>query len=220
MVLNKCKKLINIKIVSKFNIKTMSKQVEQSKYMSWVLRHGLDKLSIKPDSEGYIPLQVLLKTDEKTGLTQESVLSIVKNCPKQRFGIKQVGSEYFIRANQGHSQNIGEKICSDKLLKKLSKPISGVFHGTYKRHLNSIKTTGLNRMSRQHIHLAKGLDAASGKRHDNNLIVYVDMDKAMADGIDFFESANGVILTEGLDGILPAKYLTYAELVNGNPVNL
>ncbi len=198
----------------------MSKQVEQSKYMSWVLRHGLDKLGIKPDSEGYIPLQVLLNTDEKNGLTQESVLAIVKNCPKQRFAIKQNGSEYFIRANQGHSQNVGEQINSDKLLKKLSKPIPGVFHGTYKKHIDSIKATGLNRMSRQHIHLAKGLDAASGKRNDNNLIVYVDMGNAMADGIVFYESANGVILTEGVDGILPAKYLTYAELIKGVPVNL
>ncbi len=197
-----------------------NEKTNQSKYMSWVLRHGLDKLGIKPDSEGYIPLEVLLNTDEKATLTQETVLEIVQTCPKQRFGIKQVGGEFFIRANQGHSQNVGEQICSDKLLKKLSKPIPGVFHGTYKKHLDSIKATGLNRMTRQHIHLAKGLDATSGKRHDNNLIVYVDMNKAIGDGIEFFESANGVILTEGINGILPAKYLTYAELVKGVPVNL
>ncbi len=197
-----------------------NEKTNQSKYMSWVLRHGLDKLGIKPDSEGYIPLEVLLNTDEKATLTQETVLEIVQTCPKQRFGIKQVSGKYFIRANQGHSQNIGEQINSDKLLKKLSKPIPGVFHGTYKKHLDSIKATGLNRMTRQHIHLAKGLDAASGKRHDNNLIVYVDMGKAIADGIEFFESANGVILTEGINGIIPSKYLTYAELVKGVPVNL
>ncbi len=199
----------------------MSKQVEQSKYMSWVLRHGMSELGLTPDESGYVKLSDFIKlANPNYKLDEKTIMEIVSKCTKQRFGIKQVESEYFIRANQGHSQNVGEQINSDKLLKKLSKPILGVFHGTYKKHLDSIKTTGLNRMSRQHIHLAKGLDAASGKRHDNNLIVYVDMGKAMADGIDFFESANGVILTEGLDGILPAKYLTYAELVNGNPVNL
>ena len=30
---------------------------------------------------------------------------------------------------------------SNKLLKKLSKPVPGVFHGTYKKHLDSIKAT-------------------------------------------------------------------------------
>ena len=32
------------------------------------------------------------------------------------------------------------------------------------------------------------------------------MEAAIKDGIEFFISANNVILTEGIDGILPAKY--------------
>lgn len=193
----------------------------QSKYMSWVLRHGMDEVGLSPDAEGYIKLsEFLKKTDPTYKLDKTTCLSIANTCAKQRFGIKQVDTEYFIRANQGHSQKIGEQIDSNKLLVKITKPVSGVFHGTYKKHLDSIKATGLNRMARQHIHLAKGLDAASGKRNDANLIVYVNMENAMTDGINFFESANGVILTEGINGILPAKYLTYAELVKGVPVDL
>jgi 2'-phosphotransferase len=201
--------------------KSNSNTTAQSKYMSWVLRHGMDEVGLSPDAEGYVKLDDFLKIADPTyKLDKTACLSIVQSCAKQRFGIKQVDTEYFIRANQGHSQKIGEKIDSNKLLIKISKPIPGVFHGTYIKHLDSIKATGLNRMQRQHIHLATGLDAASGKRHDNNLIVYVNMELALADGIEFFESANGVILTEGINGILPAKYLTYAELVKGVPVNL
>lgn len=193
----------------------------QSKYMSWVLRHGLNELKLVPDSEGYVKLSdFLAKADGAYNFDKSIVLQIVNSCTKQRFGIKTVGTEIFIRANQGHSQSVGNQIDSAKLLGKLTKPITGVFHGTYKKHLESIKATGLNRMDRQHIHLAKSFDAASGKRHDTNLIVYVNMEKAMGDSIDFFESTNGVILTEGIDGILPVKYLHFAELVNGSLVNL
>jgi 2'-phosphotransferase len=69
-------------------------------------------------------------------------------------------------------------------------------------------------MSRKHIHFAKSLDAVSGKRSDCNLLVYVDMAKAMDDGIVFYESSNGVILTEGIDGILDPKYLSFNEIKN------
>jgi 2'-phosphotransferase len=198
-----------------------NKKVEQSKYMSWVLRHGLKEVGLEPDESGYVKLNDFIKlSNQNYKLDEKIIMEIVSNCQKQRFSIKEVDNIKYIRANQGHSLNVSNQIKSDKLLVKLNKPIQGVFHGTYKTHLESIKTSGLNRMKRQHIHLAKGLDAASGKRHDNNLIVYVDMAKAMADGIEFFESANGVILTEGIEGILPAKYLSYAELVKGNPVPL
>jgi len=193
----------------------------QSKYMSWVLRHGLNELGLVPDSEGYVKLSdFLAKSDGTYNLDKSTCFKIADACVKQRFGIKTVGTEILIRANQGHSQSVGNQIDSEKLLGKLTKPILGVFHGTYKKHLDSIKATGLNRMQRQHIHLAKSFDAASGKRHDANLIVYVNMELAMADSIDFYESANGVILTEGINGILHAKYLHFVELVKGIPVDL
>ena len=198
-----------------------SKNLAQSKYMSWVLRHGLNEVGLVSDSEGYVKLSDFLKvSDPNYKFDKQTVLEIVKSCPKQRFGVKTEGTETFIRANQGHSKSVGNQINSGKLLEKLTDPVSGVFHGTYKKYMESIKSTGLNRMDRQHIHLAKGLNVASGKRHDCNLLVYVNMQEAMADGIEFFESANGVILTEGIDGILPAKYLTFAELVKGITVNL
>ena len=67
-------------------------------------------------------------------------------------------------------------------------------------------------MSRKHIHLAKSLDAKSGKRNNCNLLVYVNINDAMKDGITFYESANGVILTEGINGVIPSKYLSFKTL--------
>lgn len=183
----------------------------QSKYMSWVLRHGAHEIGLHPDFEGYIRLRDFLNCcDKRQNLTESIVLRIAESCPKKRFGIKRVNSDIFIRANQGHSKNIAQYIDPSKLLVKITRPIEGVFHGTYKKHLESIKANGLNRMSRSHIHISKGHDAISGRRGNTNLLVYVDMKTAMEDGIDFYESENGVILTEGIGGILPVKYLSFA----------
>ncbi len=183
----------------------------KSRYLSWALRHGLNQLGLQPDSEGYVKLSDLL-TKSQGQISGSEVITIVNNCPKQRFGLKQIDNELYIRANQGHSKEVGDLIVTDNLMNKLSEPIADVFHGSYVKHLESIKANGLNRMSRKHIHFAKSLDAASGKRSDCNLLVYVDMAKAMADGIDFYESANGVILTEGIGGTLDSKYLIFKQI--------
>lgn len=189
-------------------------EIGKSKYLSWALRHGLIELGLIPDSEGFVKLNDLLnKTNQSSNnkiFTTEEVLQLVKNCPKQRFGIKMVDSELYIRANQGQSKDVGSLINSDELLVKLTEPIEKVFHGTYKKHLESIQSTGLNRMERKHIHLTKSVNAISGQRTNCNMFVYVNMKHAMTDGIVFYESSNGVILTEGLNGILHAKYLSYS----------
>ena len=181
-----------------------------SKYLSWALRHGLEQLNLVPNSEGYVKLSDLIANSDRN-LVQEEIIKIVEECPKQRFGTKIINGEIYIRANQGHSKSIGDLIESDNLLKKLDTPLENVFHGTYNKNLELIKSLGLNRMSRKHIHFAKSLDAASGKRSDCNLLVYVDMKKAMDDGIVFYESDNGVILSEGIDGIIPSKYLSFVN---------
>lgn len=139
--------------------------------------------------------------------TLREVLEIVERCPKRRFSVKDVGGQLVIRANQGHSRSIGDMIDSECIMQRIEEP--NVFHGSYKRHLESIRTFGLDRRSRKHVHLSRSLYSISGRRHDCDLLVYVDMRSAMNDGILFYESSNGVILTEGFDGIIPPQYLTF-----------
>lgn len=66
-------------------------------------------------------------------------------------------------------------------------------------------------MQRKHIHFAKGTfkDRAviSGLRYNAEVHIYIDLKKALDDGIKFYESENGVILTPGNDnGFLDHKY--------------
>ena len=89
-----------------------------------------------------------------------------------------------------------------------------VVHGTYMPAWKEIRLGGLNRMSRNHMHFAKGYsfqgpegeetqEVISGMRMTCDVFIEIDTTLAMRSGIAFYESKNGVILTEGYDGNLP-----------------
>lgn len=66
-------------------------------------------------------------------------------------------------------------------------------------------------MTRNHIHFASELpnkkSVISGARKNAEVFIYVNLDKALVDGIKFFKSANGVILSPGNhSGVLETKY--------------
>ncbi|TYH40226.1 hypothetical protein ES332_D12G232200v1 [Gossypium tomentosum] len=56
-------------------------------------------------------------------------------------------------------------------------------HGTYKRNLESILELGLKRMKRLHVHFSSGLptdgEVISGMRRDVNVLIYLDVRKAL-----------------------------------------
>lgn len=186
---------------------------KDSRQLVKILRHDLIKLGLTPDSEGYVSLTNIKNTiNNLSDLTIPQVLEIVKVDNKGRMNTKIVDNELYIRANQGHSSNVGQLISDKDSLTLILDPISGVFHATYKNLFIPISKKGLNRMGRKHIHIAKNLTAKSGKRNDCDLLVYIDMKGAMEDGILFYESLNGVILTEGTDGVLDPKYLKYVYI--------
>ena len=60
-------------------------------------------------------------------------------------------------------------------------------------------------------------NAWHGARSSANVFIVVDMEKAMRDGIEFYNSSNGVILTEGLDGVLDPKY--FKDIIYKNKYN-
>jgi len=182
--------------------------VRISKKLSYYLRHGLEKHNIPHDSEGFVNLYSLLEVDENlNNVTIDTIQNIVNNDSKKRLELKTTDNIIYIRANQGHSSG---KLNDNKMLELIEKPIERCFHGTYKKHLFSIKKNGLSRMSRKHIHIAETEDAVSGQRKDCNLKIYINMQLAMQDGIEFYRSSNGVILTPGnSDGLLLPKYLIF-----------
>ncbi|XP_020271129.1 putative tRNA 2'-phosphotransferase [Asparagus officinalis] len=146
--------------------------------------------------------------------TIEEIREAVRKDNKQRFSLLEENGVLFIRANQGHSITT---ISSESLLKPIlsADEVPVCVHGTYKKNLESILQSGLKRMSRLHVHFSSGSPAdgevISGMRRDVNILIFLDVKKALEDGMKLYVSDNKVILTEGFDGVVPVKYFEKIE---------
>lgn len=206
---NTTKTFIKVNDVIKKNKELIETRI--SKLLTWILRHKAIDLGLKIKNDGYILLDDILELRQMKGITVDQIKNVVINNDKQRFILMEDKEVLYIRACQGHSQALGKLIHDEKLLKKITKPYDICFHGTYKKFAQSIKKKGLKAMGRKHIHLINSFTAKSGVRPNVNAFIHIDMESAMNDGIEFFESENGVILTKGKDGILDPKYINKVE---------
>lgn len=96
-----------------------------------------------------------------------------------------------------------------------------VIHGTYTEPWKVIKTKGLSTMNRTHIHMASGKfgeeGVISGMRKSAEVFIYIDVSKALSQGIKFYVSDNGVILSAGNEnGIIPPELFLKVEDKQGN----
>ncbi|EFJ36560.1 hypothetical protein SELMODRAFT_404681 [Selaginella moellendorffii] len=173
-----------------------------SKTIAWVLRHGAVKMDLTIRSDGYCNINDLLELDVKASggiplasFTVADVINMVTCDPNQRFStIVEDDSQVYIRANQAAKGADEVPVC---------------VHGTFRNNFRGIRKTGLKRMKKNHIHFATGLPqdgVISGMRSNCEVLIYLDLAKAMKDGMKFFMSENGVVFTEGFDGVVPREY--------------
>ncbi|KAL2472840.1 RNA 2'-phosphotransferase [Forsythia ovata] len=186
-----------------------------------ILRHMASELKLDMRSDGYVKVQDLLKLNLKTfanislhSHTVDDVREAVRKDNKQRFSLLEENGELLIRANQGHTIVTIE---TESLLKPILSPeeVPVCVHGTYKKNLESILEHGLKRMKRLHVHFSCALptdgDVISGMRRDVNLLIFLDVRKALEEGMKLYMSDNRVILTEGFDGVVPVKFFQKIE---------
>ena len=186
-----------------------------SRKLSYVLRHNSVGMSL--DHEGYVNITEIQKHDlfqRFRPVTIEKLQRITDMDQKQRFSLIQRGNSWFIRANQGHSGDVAANLVDEKMLQPVlssaDHPIC--VHGTDKDAWAKITASGgLSRMARKHIHMSsqhKGSkNIISGMRKRSNVMIYIDLDKAIAAGIKFYISTNQVILSEGNEqGMIPLEF--------------
>ncbi|CAF0836213.1 unnamed protein product [Adineta steineri] len=192
------------------------KVVQLSKALSWLLRHAVLKEGLQFQSDGYVFVEDVLNHHSFANkYTVEDIHECVAKNEKKRFGLKvdeQTGKE-MIRAHQGHSLEE-----ANVEMKQITNPnqFPVVLHGTYMKHWPSISTKGLSKMNRTHIHFAPGMPTQngviSGMRASAQLYIYIDMEKALKDGLTFFVSSNNVILSPGNeDGYIPPCYFRLVQ---------
>lgn len=189
-------------------------KVHVSKTLAYLLRHSTGDIVI--DSNGYADIPSVLNYHQikKLSITYDMIKDIVDTNDKKRFEISPCGKK--IRAAQGHSTGV---ISTNNT--SLFTPITSVndikngeaIHGTNYDVLNSIITNGLNRMKRDSIHFAQD-GGVSGIRGGSQVLIYLDVEKCITDGIPLVLSSNGVILSTGENGtgVITSKY--FKKIVN------
>ncbi|XP_031737635.1 tRNA 2'-phosphotransferase 1 isoform X2 [Cucumis sativus] len=200
---------------------TSSSSFAHSSKRTRVLRHMASELNLNMRSDGYVKVEDLLKLNLKTfaniplrSHTIDDIREAVRKDNKQRFSFLDENGELLIRANQGHTVTAVE---TESLLKPIlsAEEVPVCVHGTYKKNLESILDSGLKRMKRLHVHFSCGLptdgEVISGMRRDVNVLIFLDVQKALEDGMKLYISDNRVILTEGFDGVVPMKYFQKIE---------
>jgi 2'-phosphotransferase len=81
-------------------------QVQLSKFLSYVLRHGAAKEGIEMGSDGYVKIDDILekpKLKKQWKTTLDHIKVVVNSNDKKRFELKEIDGVLMIRAVQGHS---------------------------------------------------------------------------------------------------------------------
>lgn len=169
-----------------------------SKFLSLVLRHLPETISIQLDQNGWTDVNELIEKANNYGIKfdRETLNHIVETNSKKRFAFNETFDK--IRASQGHSVDI-------ELGYSNQKPPTILFHGTADKFVQSILDTGLEKRNRQHVHLSSDLETALkvGQRHGKPFIFKVLAEQMYNDNFQFYISENGVWLTDNV----PTKYL-------------
>lgn len=147
----------------------MTRDVQVSKKLSWLLRHGATSENLALDGGGYARVADVLANPKLRSLkaTFAEVRDIVRDNDKQRFALKPRDGadeasadpgDWLIRANQGHSVKVeSEGLLEPVTVAKGNLP-EMVVHGTSRAAWTQIVASGgLRAMGRNHVHFAAGL---------------------------------------------------------------
>lgn len=143
-----------------------------SKFLALVLRHKPEKIGIFMDSAGWVDVNELLQKCKLAGvyLTMNMLINIVKYNDKKRFEFNTDRTK--IRASQGHSLNVDLQYTP-----QISPPV--LYHGTGQQNIESIKSFGINKGTRTHVHLSSDMSTAQkvGSRHGNPIVFIINAGK-------------------------------------------
>jgi putative RNA 2'-phosphotransferase len=161
---------------------------EVSKFLSYVLRHAPQELGLSLDAEGWTGYPELSsKICAKFSIPDTELCRIIDENPKKRFTLD--GNR--IRAAQGHSVDVELGLAA-------TLPPAVLYHGTTADAWTKIRESGLQPMSRTHVHLSPDIATAkivATRRKGPHILLTVDTGGMAAQGYAFHIADNGVWLT-------------------------
>jgi putative RNA 2'-phosphotransferase len=179
-----------------------NENISISKFLSLVLRHQPELIEIELDEQGWVDVtELLIKAAEHGKTITRPILNhIVETNAKKRFAFSDDGLK--IRASQGHSVEV-------KLGYEPQIPPDNLYHGTGEKSVSLILQSGLEKRSRQHVHLSNDFETAIqvGSRHGKPAVFNVLAGAMHKNGYVFYLSENKVWLTDAV----PAQFLRLSE---------
>lgn len=180
-------------------MKDKNRDEELGKFIRLILRHNPKIINISLDEYGWANVDDLIKGINGTGknIDFNTLERIVNENNKQRYSFSDDKTK--IRANQGHSIKVDIEL-EERI------PPQYLYHGTAKRFKDNIMDIGIQKQSRQHVHLSADFNTAYsvGKRHGNPIVLKINSAAMLEDGYRFYLSKNMVWLTD----FIPAKYIS------------
>ncbi|MGH1342223.1 MAG: RNA 2'-phosphotransferase [Nannocystales bacterium] len=176
--------------------------VAASKYLSWMLRHEPHAVGLTLTAEGWVSIDELIAAAAADGrtFTRARVRELVSTNEKRRFALSHNG--LMIRAVQGHSVPV-------QLDYPPAPPPEVLFHGTVAAARSKVRTQGLRRGQRHHVHLSPDPETATsvGARRGAPVLLTIHAKRMAEAGFVFYQAPNGVWLVEHV----PPAYIRFDD---------
>ncbi len=169
--------------------------VSLSKTVSHALRHAPEQYGLRPDSDGWVDVAVLLdalrtRRRQWRTLREEDLIRMNAASDKRRFELR--GGK--IRALYGHSGAVSVHLLS-------ARPPDILFHGTTDRALSAVLREGLRPMKRRYVHLSVDRVTAhqvGSRKAGKVVILLIEAGAAHRDGVRFFRGNEQVWLADAV----------------------
>lgn len=193
---------------------------EPGKFLLYILRHKAIEYGLEMTKEGYVKIRDLIEFSHKANhcFDEKLIRNIVSLDNKSRYELTNY-PPLMIRAVQGHSiRSVSDNFLLERIDNIFNYPL--IIHGTYLKAWNIIKQAGLNRMYRNNIHFAIGFldDSCVQSGMSSNTEIFIELNSIMAyyNDIPLYISKNNVVLSPGINEIIPSYYIKKATDCNGN----
>ncbi|KAL9070024.1 MAG: hypothetical protein Q9157_005959, partial [Trypethelium eluteriae] len=203
-----------------------SKKITFTELRKVVAENDKQRFSLIPRSSLQNPPTVIPSDDSATATASNTPsLLLDGDAGNETLSTSDNPRDYLIRANQGHSIAVATEGLYEPVT--LDNAPAMCVHGTSHNNWSLIlKSGGLKRMKRTHVHFASGLPQgmsmlpedyeADGQENENSslmrpqdapvisgmrastaIVIYLDLPAALSAGLQFFRSENGVLLCAG-----------------------
>ena len=127
-----------------------------------------------------------------------------------------------IRCIQGHGRTVGSNVHFEEIFTEVSfdkNYTDMLYHGTLVEYVPSIVTEGIDRRfskcgTRCHLHFTDQIEAVKkghqvpGVRDGSTAVVSMPLGGLLEAGVKVWRTSNGCYVTEGIDGRLPARFIS------------